>query len=735
MSRLSRRSALPLALGLASLMAALAACGGGSTPEGTSTATGSGTGGNATTTSGTGGTTTTTSGTGGTTTSTSGTGGTGGAPPPPHEWEECQASDQTFVRKAILAVGGRRAWGQAEINAYTDAIIGMRKADGGVMPAPGDSELETGKKLVVEALMRENAFRERWSDFLLDALHVNRIELKNQVDCYGPPNPHAIDGGALAAWVRDNDSTAQGAPLPSFTMGQLLSSAIELDDLSVVYRANLFAMMSRPINGANVDFIAMERIRRQDFGAVFDSAYLHRDLVCLSCHNSEFSVTYDDNPAKNRHWPIPGLFEQAIYGASNGKHPAAEEATKGPDDLRIHSMLRVADVVVGGAQRPYGWTDKCGEFAVPQAADPLNIDAYFGSIRSTAQDPTKGLHASVWDLERALHKGVDQLAAHGLSKVNGEELADPDEAFAYLVAENIVEKVWDEVVGSKLTIANYFARTQVQRDVLMTLTEHFIATHFSLKTLLIDILGQPVFNLKAPDEGCGEAAYELPNLLDPWSTSDSDVSKRPNSPGDGVFAISSRPLVRSLHRAMEWPYLEEYPGDESFQVALGFFIKDADPGYRGLDFQGRLTWENAYGRCQNPGVPDFITKIGIQASSTPGWTVGDAIIALKDRLLGEPWIEPTVEQPGLEALIGAPLASSDLGSLDNKLRSVCGVLVSTPQFMLGGLAPKDAVDIPKLTPPDISYDATCNYVAQYLAVSGAPYAVTCGGGQTIIVKK
>ncbi len=734
MSRDMRIKAFPLALGVASLLGALAACGGtGDSPEqSTGSTTGSGAGGNtsSTATAGSGG-----AGAGTTASTTTGSGGTGGIPLPPHEWVECQASDQAFVRKAILAVGGRRAWGQAEINAYVDAIAGMRQADGGVMPAPGSTELETPKKLVVEALMRESAFRERWSDFLLDALHVNRIELKNQVDCYGPPNPSAIDAGGLAAWVRDNDAAAQGAPIPSFTMGQLLSSAIELDDLSVVYRANLFAMMSRPISGANVDFIAMERIRRQDFGAVFDSAYLHRDLVCLSCHNSEFSVTYDDDPAKNRHWPVPGLFEQSIYGASNGKHPVAEEPLKGPDDLRIHSMLRVADVVVEGAQRPYGWTDKCGEFAVPQAADPLNIDAYFGSIRSTPADPTKGLHASVWDLERALRKGIDALAAHGLSKLDNEELADPDEAFAYLVAENIVEKVWSEVVGTNLTISNYFARTKIQRDVLLTLTEHFIATHFSLKTLLIDILGHPIFNLKAPDEGCGDAAYELPNLLDPWTTSDSDLSKRPNSPGDGVFAISSRPLVRSLHRAMEWPYLSEYPGDETFQVALGFFIKDADPGYRGLDFQGRLTWESAYGRCQSPGSPDLITKIGIQAAASPGATVGDAIIALKDRLLGEPWIEPAVEKPGLEALINAPLTSQDLAPLDAQLRSVCGVLVSTPQFMLGGLVPKDATDIPKLTPPEITYDATCNYVAQYLGVSGAPYAVTCGGGQTTIVKK
>src|SRR5262249_56597639 len=115
------------------------------------------------------------------------------------------------------------------------------------------------------------------------------------------------------AWVRDNDPSAGSPPLFSFTMGQLLSSALALDDLSVLSRAHLFAMLSAPIDGANVDFLAMERIRRQDFGAVFDAAYVHRDIVCLNCHNSEFSVTFDPDPAKNRAWPVPGLFEVALF--------------------------------------------------------------------------------------------------------------------------------------------------------------------------------------------------------------------------------------------------------------------------------------------------------------------------------------------------------------------------------------------------------------------------------------
>jgi hypothetical protein len=400
-------------------------------------------------------------------------------------------------------------------------------------------------------------------------------------------------------------------------------------------------------------------------------------------------------------------------------------------------MLRVADVV-GGGTAPYGWSGQCGTFAVPQADDPLDIDTYFGSIKSTPEDPTRGLRASVWDLEASLHKGVDLLAAHGLRRLPGDVLADPDEAFAYLVAENIVEEAWAEIMGSRLTIANYFARTAVQRDILQGLTKRFVASHFSLKTLILDILAHPAFNLEAPDEGCGVAAYELPNIFDPWTTSDGDLARRGNSPADGVFAISARPLVRSLHRAMEWPARSEFPGGDdetSFQSAVGLFLKGADPGYRGLDFQGRLTWEAAYAGCPNPSGNDFISKIVTRSAVVPGATVADGIIALKDRLTGEPTIEPSVEKPALEALLGGSLASTDLGGLDAKLRTVCGVLVSTPQFMLGGIPPRDTRDMPRLTPPDVTYQGTCGYLSGYLAATGTPYVVACGAASLTVTRK
>jgi hypothetical protein len=620
---------------------------------------------------------------------------------PGRSWEQCQGSDQAWVRRAILALTGRRSWSQAEVNAYED--VAREGAPSGHDASRPGATLSPGRRRVAEALMASDDFRLRWSDFLMDALHVVRREDKSQKNCYGSPAAAAVDDGSLARWVREHDATDKTPPVAGFKMRELLSSALELDDLSVVYRAHMFAMMSRPIYGANLDAVGRERSRRQDFAGVFDSVYVHRDLVCLACHNSEYSKTFDRDPEKSRAWPTPGLFERALFGSSSGRHASSEEAEKGTDFLRAHSMLRYEGVVdAKDKASPYGWDEKsCGGFGRPTTDPLLHVDTYFGAVQ--------GDHASVWDLEASLHRGVDSLAAHGLVLGADGTIADADAAFAYLVAENIVDKVWAEVMGRGLTIANYFPRNRVQRDTLKSLTDRFVARHFSLKTLLLDIVSQPSFNLSPPSARCGDGPYPIPNLFDPWTISSDDPRLRGNGVGDGVFAISSRPLARSLHRAMQWPELPDYPTPATFEVAIGFFIKDADPGYRGLDFQGRLAWEGAYGACAPPtrgDAPDFIARLVELARATEGATVGDAVLALKDRLLGEPSVDPAGEEPLLEALLGDRLSSRELSGLDARLRKVCGVFVSSPQFMLAGTVPGDTRVVPKLTPPEHSYEAS-----------------------------
>jgi hypothetical protein len=94
----------------------------------------------------------------------------------------CQASEQAFVRRAMLAVLGRRPWGQAEVDAVLAAIVGVRAQQGGDDPVPA-------RRVVVRALMQEPAFRERWADFFMDALRVARSGTQSQAAATGTPAP------------------------------------------------------------------------------------------------------------------------------------------------------------------------------------------------------------------------------------------------------------------------------------------------------------------------------------------------------------------------------------------------------------------------------------------------------------------------------------------------------------------------------------------------------------------
>jgi hypothetical protein len=533
----------------------------------------------------------------------------------------------------------------------------------------------------------------------------------------------------LAAYVRDHDPSDREPPVPNFTLRELLASALELDDVSVVYRANLLAIMGRPFTG-NSSGLELELARRNDFGTLFEATYTARDVSCLACHNSDSSITWDADPLRRRFWPVPGSFELALFGSSTGEHPEDEAATKGSNILRARGMFRVMDVAAGSSGHPpFGWDPaQCGTLAVPATDDPMGIDTYFGSVRSTPERPSLGLRASVWDLERSLHRGVDALAEHGLTRLPDGTLPEPDEAFAYLVAANIVDRVWTEIFGTSLTVAHHFPRTEVQRDALVELTDAFIRTHFSLKGLLLGIVTHPTFNLKSPEEGCGGGPYPLPRLFDPWTDAELDAEARANGPSDLVHAVSPRLLRWALHRALGWPAFPEYPSpdseEEKTQLALGFFLRDAAPGQRGLDLQGRLVWEAEYGGCSNRGAADFVSTLVADATRTPGATLADAVRVLKDRLTGEPTLDSD-ETAALGTLLGAPLESTDFSAAEPGLRRVCGAFLATPQFLLQGLVPRDSRGAPRLTPPSASYDTACRTMNASLASIGAAERLDC----------
>lgn len=650
----------------------------------------------------------------------------------------CNADPASFVRQAFLALDGRRPKSQAEVEVYVDLYAA-------VAAKAGDP-----KDAVARAIMAEPEFAERWIQQTMDAMHVQRLDIQTEAACWD----HALrttSTAALATAVRDQPATGLGDGGAQWNMADLASSAIALDDVTPLYRAQLFSMMEHPIPAANVGLVEAELAQRADFGGTFDAGYLHRDTVCLDCHNSQASVTDNDVVALDRFWPVPGLPEGAVYGAFHGIGSA-----------RAHTAFRVDSFVEAGDRvRPWGWTASCGRFnsgTVP--TDPAAVDGKLASV--------VGMQTTVFDLDAALKHGFATL--HGELPPIGMDgaISDPDAALAWLVTLKMTEDVWIQVAGSQLTIANYYPRNQASSELLNTLATTYTQSGYSLKALLSAIVSSDYFNRQPAENGCGTGPYTYPNVYDPWVISDPDPAKHFNGPGDVVAAIDARTLVTALSSALDWtapPKASRFAdyGDRGceadttcsqlqadcgngsfgqcceaaaacmaggvlpftevpFERGVGMFMRNSERGFRGIDFQARLVWENHEAVCAKPSwmtTPDFIETVITAGASATTTSAADLVAALKDRLIGEPTIDPGAETAALGAIVGDLNAPASTITVP-VLRQVCGALVGTPQFLLSGIAGRGG-SVPKLTPATAQYAAVCADVAAH--VPGA----TCTG--------
>jgi hypothetical protein len=660
-------------------------------------------------------------------------------------FDQCRSDAPAFVRDAMLAILGRRPASQREVDAYValyEQVAAAREAE---------QTTDDPRAVVARAMLARPEKLERWAVHFMDALRVARIEDQAQDSCYGDARTATVDG-AVAAYVRDNAATATGTGT-AFTMLDVVRSAVALDDITPIYRGHLFALVSRPIVAANVPDVEAELARREDFGAVFDAAYLNRDIVCLGCHNSSGAVTDREDPATDRHWPLAGHVDRAVYGDATGIEAA-----------RAHAPLRFDGFVLDrNGKTPWGMATTCGRFTLPASVgdDIAQIDGHFATLT--------GRRLTAFDLDAALARGFAAIRGVGLSVDPEGAVADPDAAFAYMVATTAVEGVWREVVGSPLTIANYFPRNQAQRDMLQYVTDGLVHSGFSLDDLLVDIVTSDYFSRQPPEAGCGVNAYTYPAVFDPWVIDDADPERHGNGPGDAVAAVSPRTLLSSAYAGLEWgtPDNEQFPSSEDgcdqlscselsqacqfnfccetyavmcqgqpatlepdelpFQRAIGVFLKNGERGFRGLDFQARLAWEDRFGVCAKParvGGDDFVDRAVAAAAATPDATVGDVVAVVKDRLVGEPVDATGGEAAAIEALLGQPLDAPAASVGTAALRRFCGVLLSSPQFVLGGVAGRGGPP-PRMTLAGDGFDDACARIA---ATPPAGWTVTCAAG-------
>ena len=660
--------------------------------------------------------------------------------PGDNTFDQCGGDAQSFSRQSFLALVGRRPKGQAEVNVYADLY--KAAADLGDDP----------KTVVARAIMNRPEFSERWVNVFMDALHVQRLDFQSEASCWDTPFRTTVTP-ALAMAIRDMAATTAGDG-QTWTMLDLARSALALDDLTPVYRAQLFSLVSHPIPAANVGPISAELARREDFGSTFDSSYLHRDTVCLACHTSTSSVTDRDEPALDRHWPVPGAPEAPVFGSASMVDP-----------LAAHAPFRVDNFVDNGNTRPWGWSQDCGRFAPPASVPDDIVPDVSAKLASVS-----GRRSTVYDLEAALTRGFAKL--RGMALPGDAAITDPDTALAWLVTLKITEDVWREATGTSLTIANYFPRNEAASVELYRLATKFAQSGFSLKAVLAAIVSGNYFDRQAPDAACGPGPYTYPNVFDPWVISDADEERRKNGPGDAVTAVDARTLVTATAGALDWsdpPRASRFadhgedcvnsttcarltqlcqsgqccesaracqaggyiPYDElGFQRGVGIFLRNSERGFRGLDFQARLSWEDRYGACARPAwvQKDFVDNLAAAGAANPAATAYDVVAALKDRLVGEPAIADGPEHDALTAIVG-PLDGPSSGVTAASLRRVCAALLESPQFLLQGIAGKGG-EVPKLTPALASYDAVCaNLASTGIGVPGR--VVTCAPGVTL----
>lgn len=690
-----------------------------------------------------------------------GVGSDDGEPPPPGgTGESCDAGHEAWVKRLIPFAQGRRPESIREVRLLT-AMIEQLEARG-----------QDGRTIVARGLSRGDLYLERWRTWLYEELRVNLAGDRRNDECYNLAADGLGDSPDLAAFIRDNTADANFGQF--FWMPDVVYSGLHLDDMTPIYRADLFARMSAPLIAGNVSAEELEEMRRASYGMGFEQVYFGRNTECLQCHRSEWAVTYDVDPLHNRHWAIPGHFELAVYGPN----AAEAQASRHQAVFRYFNFATpyydiVARGVPGNARPAFGMGPSCGAFRFgapgPVQAD-LRTSAYLPYLISDFASYDGGYGATIFEFDTLLRQGFEDLRTDGL-QIEGEGTVSGPEGAAYLFSMNFSNRLWIEAMGFPLTVANNFPRNEAQRDVLHGLTQTFVSEGYSLRALISTIATHAYFNQAAPAECDASTPYYMAAVFDPFTREASDPAARGNGVGDGVHRIGAWPLLDSLARSMWWnrpdtfgeddfavpgninsenaqnlpnevpeyncggstpqyPCIAE-PADAQILRDMGAFLSDSEAGFEGIDMVALLRLEREFGEGRDPGMAgactgplgencaseDWIAQLIDVAMATPGALMWDVATAVKDRIITETTILEDSEQDVLEDLMGVSLTETvaDVGAEDAEeaARRLAGMLFNTPQFMLAGISAPDQEpeNDPRLVVPGTDTESLCNVLA------------------------
>jgi hypothetical protein len=116
-----------------------------------------------------------------------------------------------------------------------------------------------------------------------------------------------------------------------------------------------------------------------------------------------------------------------------------------------------------------------------------------------------------------------------------------------------------------------------------------------------------------------------------------------------------------------------------------------------------------------------------QLQSSRPVTVSDVASALKDHLLAEPDIDLEDEAPLIAALFDVPAIDAPIANVDDwpsRARSLCGVLVKSPQFLLRGAPQLTQASLPVIVVGPSSYREECERLGA-LVVDPATATLRC----------